>query len=55
MDGWVWNTPGTHPAMPVVSLVLITLSVLVAIETMAAIFFRRGGEAAGLDIMEEGV
>lgn len=55
MDGWVWNTPGTHPAMPVVSLVLITLSVLVAIETMAAIFFRRGGQAAGLDIMEEGV
>lgn len=41
MDGWVWHTPGTHPAVPVVSVVLITLSLAMAIETVLAIFLRR--------------
>jgi carbon starvation protein len=43
MDGWVWKTPGIHPAIPVVALVLITLSVLMAVETGAAIFVRKVG------------
>jgi carbon starvation protein len=43
MDGWVWKTPGTNPAIPVVALVLISLSVLMAVETATAIFVRRGG------------
>lgn len=37
LDGWVWNTPGIHPAVPFVSLVLITLSVLMAVETLIAV------------------
>ncbi|HET7839314.1 MAG TPA: carbon starvation CstA family protein, partial [Rectinemataceae bacterium] len=36
-DGWVWHTAGVHPAVPVVSLVLIILSVLMAVETIVAI------------------
>lgn len=47
LEGWVWGTPGIHPAVPVVSLVLISLSVLLAIETLVAIRFRRGGELPG--------
>ncbi len=43
MDGWVWKTAGTHPAVPVVALVLVALAVLLAIETTVAISLRRRG------------
>lgn len=50
MNGWIWMTPGTHPAVPVVSLVLIILSMLMAIETISAIFFQKGGRKIELDV-----
>lgn len=37
LDGWIWQTPGTHPAVPVVSLILILLSLMMAAETITAI------------------
>jgi carbon starvation protein len=52
LDGWVWHTPGIHPAVPVVSLVLITLSTLMAIETLGAIFFWKGRLEADLGVQE---
>lgn len=52
LDGWVWGTPGVHAAVPVVSLILIALSVLMAIETLAAIFFGGKGEGVELDVQE---
>jgi len=52
MDGWVWKTPGTHPAVPLVSIILITLSVLMAIETLTAII-RKGRQPARLDALEK--
>ena len=47
LDGWVWKTPGIHPAVPVVSLVLIILSTLMAIETLGAIFFWKDRDKLG--------
>ncbi len=44
MDGWVWHTPNTHPAVPYVSLLLLSLSLLMAGETVAA---WRNWKAAG--------
>lgn len=41
MDPWVFGRPAAHPAIPVVSLVLIVLSVLMAVETVVALA-RRG-------------
>jgi carbon starvation protein len=52
LDGWVWGTPGVHAAVPVVSLILIVLSGLMAIETIAAIFSRGKGPEPELDIQE---
>lgn len=47
LDGWVWRTPGTHAAVPVVALVLIVLSAMMAPETLRALFFGKdGGEGA---------
>ena len=37
IDGWVKNLPGVHPAVPYVSLVLVVLSILVAVETVVAV------------------
>lgn len=52
LDGWVWHTPGIHPAVPVVSLVLMSLSILMAIETLSAIFFNKNRLETELDIQE---
>lgn len=52
LDGWVWNTPGIHPAVPVVSLVLMSLSILMAIETLSAIFFNKNRLETELDTQE---
>ena len=52
LDGWVWKTPGIHPAVPVVSLVLMSLSILMAIETLSAIFFSKGRMEPSLEIQE---
>jgi len=52
LDGWVWHTAGTHAAVPVVSLVLIVLSTLMAIETIGAIFFWKTKGDAELGIQE---
>ena len=38
LNGWVRKIPGVHPAIPFVSLVLVILSLLIAIETAIAVF-----------------
>lgn len=52
MDGWVWKTPGTHPAVPLVSIILITLTVLMAIETLASTFWKER-QPARLEALEK--
>jgi len=41
-DAWILSKPGIHVAVPWVSLILIGLSVLVAVETVVAIMGRSG-------------
>jgi carbon starvation protein CstA len=42
IDPWILGKPAIHPAIPVVSLVLIVLAGLMAIETTLAIVRKRG-------------
>ncbi len=41
---WMLKTPGIHPAIPVVALILVALSVMVAVETIIALITRKGSE-----------
>jgi carbon starvation protein len=40
---WILKTPGIHPAIPIVAIILVVLSVLVAVETIIALATRKGG------------
>jgi hypothetical protein len=46
VDPWFRGRPAAHPAIPLVSAVLIGLSALMAIETVVAIAGRRSGGTA---------
>jgi carbon starvation protein len=41
---WILKTPGIHPAIPVVALILVVLSVMVAIETIIALIAKKSPE-----------
>ncbi len=54
LDGWVWHTPGIHAAVPVVSVVLVVLSAMMAVETLGALFLGRRDAKAERTVPAEG-
>jgi carbon starvation protein len=43
-QAWILGKPGIHPAIPVVAIILVVLSVMVAVETIVAIITKKGPE-----------
>jgi len=43
---WSLKTPGIHSAIPVVAVILVVLSVMVAVETIVALIVKKDSEAA---------
>jgi carbon starvation protein len=41
---WIVRQPGIHPAIPIVAIILVILSVMLAIETVVALATKQGGE-----------
>jgi carbon starvation protein len=39
---WILKTPGIHPAIPIVAVILVVLSVMVAVETIVALALGKG-------------